>query len=310
MSVTALRGLLRSRGLSTSGLKAELLLRAGQSFGTTRTSAGNSRAQTPPRRAPRSVYIRASDVAACIGRNKFKAASEVLADYWQRYSPATFVGTTTLDDQLQALERCSPAEKAAVVEAAAVPVTSAVDAQALIQQTERLVRASTTMSADEKEKVVALVTSTVQTGMGTRTEAVIAKKLEEEEGAVLAEDFELYSMPICSVGQTKFWVRGKIDRLQEEAGEVVLVEIKARQKRLFKTLVDYERVQIQTYLQLLPPMLGVQRARLVERYLDESHSIDVERDDGEWRGAILPGLVTFCNALEGAMNGSAGSPRT
>jgi len=254
-------------------------------------------------RSPSIVYIKASDVAACIGKNSFKSASEVLADYHKRYCPSTFVGLTKIEEELEAVQRMPEAEKQALFSAVETSTVSAVEMNSLLESTAKKILSSPVMSAEDKEKVVSVLTGTLQTGLGTRVESVIAQKVVEQEGVKLREDFEMYSLPLLKVGGTRYVLRGKIDRLQQEGDEVVLVEIKTRARKLFNSLRDYENIQVQTYLQLLPAQLKIRRARLIEQYEDERNSFDIERDENLWKGSVLPGLLTFCQTLDKSMKG-------
>ena len=101
----------------------------------------------------------------------------------------------------------------------------------------------------------------------------------------------------------EFVVRGKIDRLQmDEDGELVLVEVKSRMKRLFHEVREYEWVQVQCYLQMLPQQ--IRKAKLIEQYLDETATHEIDRDDEYWQDEIQPALVRFCVELNAAMDGS------
>jgi hypothetical protein len=147
----------------------------------------------------------------------------------------------------------------------------------------------------------------MQTNLGTRTEDLIVQKVEAEQHIKMDRSLDMYSLPLCRLGDTQYTVRGRIDRLQQIGGdppETILVEIKSRVNKLFRTLRDYEMIQVQTYLQMLPPELGVRRARLIEQFEGQSHSHDLVRDDTLWQGEILPGLVDFCKELDNAMKGA------
>ena len=57
--------------------------------------------------ATRRVIIRASDVAACVGRNQYKPRSEILDEIWKKNWPETFTGKTKRERAMIAL-RASP----------------------------------------------------------------------------------------------------------------------------------------------------------------------------------------------------------
>jgi hypothetical protein len=114
------------------------------------------------------------------------------------------------------------------------------------------------------------------------------------ENTRLVRDDSFYNLDVCTIGDVKFVVCGKIDRIEERPdGSRILVEIKNRTNRLFRRVVDYEFIQVQVYLQ----MLGLVHARLVEQYNNQVLSHDVERDEETWINELLPSLVGFCEEL-------------
>jgi hypothetical protein len=150
------------------------------------------------------------------------------------------------------------------------------------------------LSVEQKAEVIEHIRSKVYTIHGTRTEDRTADKVTKDTGARLVRDDAFYNLDVCTLGQTKFVICGKIDRIEEkEDGSRVLVEIKNRTNRLFRRVVDYENIQIQVYLQ----MLGLVHARLVEQYNNQVLSHDLTRDDELWTNEILPKLNEFCLEL-------------
>jgi len=302
--------LLKSAGGGSRGVYARICLRvgiflrclstAGAAGGRSRLGVGGGLVST------RVVYLKASDVAACIGRNQYKPPAEVLADMHKRYSAETFSGQTKLDAALKAVERLPALEKSMLLEAAAMPLVQAADVKQVLGKVKETIDQSRSISEQDKNAVVSLLTGTMQTNLGTRTEDLIVQKVEAEQRVKMDRSLDMYSVPLCRLGDTQYTVRGRIDRLQQIGGdppETILVEIKARVNKLFRTLRDYEMIQVQTYLQMLPPELGVRRARLIEQFEGQNHSHDLVRDDTLWQGEILPGLVDFCKELDNAMKG-------
>lgn len=89
----------------------------------------------------------------------------------------------------------------------------------------------------------------------------------------------------------RVYLGGKHDGLAEDG---TLIEVKNRMRR-FLGVPEYERVQVLAYMRIF----GTQRARLVERFGDETREHDVSWDAALWedveartrvfvRDAILP----------------------
>jgi hypothetical protein len=97
----------------------------------------------------------------------------------------------------------------------------------------------------------------------------------------------------------QYTIVGRIDRIEtliDETGaeQKILIEIKNRTKKLFKTLFERENIQVQTYLQLTK----LTSAKLVEQYNDEINTICIEKDDNYWDNIVLPALIEFCQNFD------------
>ena len=243
--------------------------------------------------ATRRVIIKASDVAACVGRHQYKARSEVLNEIWKKNWPETFKGLTKTDKAQEILQISTEAQQ--VLSAAVrVKARDSSEVQSVFEKAKEAINSDPKLNTTQKAEVIEHVRSQVYTTHGTRSEDKTSDKVTKDTGARLVRDDAFYNLDVCTLGQTKFVVCGKIDRIEEkEDGSRVLVEIKNRTNRLFRRVVDYEFIQIQVYLQ----MLGLVRARLVEQYNSQVLSHDVERDEEMWKNEVMPALQAFCVQL-------------
>jgi hypothetical protein len=243
--------------------------------------------------APGRVVLKASDVAAIIGRHQYKARDEVFNDYWKKYSPDTFTGQTKKEKALEALGASESAQK--ILESAlAFEAKDSKEAAQTFEKAKAQVNLDPKLSVEQKVEVIEHLRSQVYTTHGTRSEDKTSDKVTKDTGARLVRDDAFYNLDVCTLGQTKFVICGKIDRIEEkDDGSRVLVEIKNRTNRLFRRVVDYEFIQIQVYLQ----MLGLVRARLVEQYNSQVLSHDVDRNEEMWSNEIMPALREFCVQL-------------
>ena len=105
-------------------------------------------------------------------------------------------------------------------------------------------------------------------------------------------DSKFYNFPLCVIDGKRFQVSGTVDRIERIGDEIILIEIKNRMRKLFTSVPEYEYIQVQTYLQIIP--MDIQRAKLIQQYQDETSTTIIERDDLVWRQEILPGLLDFC----------------
>jgi len=242
---------------------------------------------------PRRIVLKASEVAAILGRNQYKPRHEVFNELWKKYSPATFTGKTKKD---RAEEALSASDSARVVLASALNsrAKDSAEVQKIYAEALEKVNSDTKLNATQKAEVVEHLRSKVYTTHGTRSEDKTAEKVAVAEGVKWTKDNSFYTYDVCEIGTDKFVVVGKIDRIEERPdGSKVLIEIKNRTNRLFGRVVEYEMIQVQMYLQ----MLGLVHARLVEQYNTQVLSHDITRDEEMWSNVIKPGLEEFCRDL-------------
>ena len=232
------------------------------------------------------IIIKASEVAAAIGKNPYKTPIEVRDELWKRYSPATFTGETKTDRAEKALG-ASESAQSVLVDAVETHAKSSDEVTKIFEKAREQIQADSSLTTTQKADVTEHIRSKVYTTHGIRSEDKTSEKVEVEEKTKLVRDESFYHINIWE----NFQVVGRIDRIEEKPdGSKVLVEIKNRTRRLFNKVPEYEYVQIQTYLQ----MLGLSQARHIEQYNSQVKSTDISRDDDFWAHDVLPVLVDFC----------------
>ena len=243
------------------------------------------------------IVLKASDVAAILGRNQFQPRQDVLNDLWKKYAPKTFTGKTKNDKAEEAL-RASDTARVVLANALNTKAKDSHDVQKIFSEALEKVNSDTKLNATQKAEVAEHLRSRVYTTHGTRSEDKTSQKVEAEENVKWVKDNAFYTHDVCELGDKKFVVVGKIDRIEERPdGSKVLVEIKNRTNRLFRKVPEYEMIQVQVYLQ----MLGLAHARLVEQYNNQVLSHDITRDEEMWANVIVPGLEEFCYELNDCM---------
>lgn len=243
--------------------------------------------------APRRVVIKASDVAAVIGLNPYKPASEVRDELWKKNWPDTFNGQTKRDLADEALGR-SAASRKVLVDALAVRASNSTEAQSNFEAARAKIEADATLTADDRSKIVEHLRSKCYTTHGTRSEDKTAVKVEADTGATLVKDNAFYNLTVLEMADVQFVITGKVDRIEVGAdGSRTLVEIKNRTRGFFRSLREYENVQVQVYLQ----MLGLTKAKLIEQYNSATNTIEVSRDEELWDNVIWPGVKEFARGL-------------
>jgi hypothetical protein len=240
------------------------------------------------------IVLKASNVAAMIGRHRYKPRAEVLDELWKKYGPTTFTGKTKADKAEEALSFSTDAREI-IEKVRQVKTESSDHVQSIFSEASSKINFDTKLNNTQKAEVIEHLRSQIYTSHGTRSEDKTSDKVEFDENVRLVRDDNFYQLDVCTLGDTKYVVMGKIDRIEEKPdGSKVLVEIKNRTNRLFNSVPEYEFIQIQVYLQ----MLGLIHARLVEQYNNQVKSHDVTRDEEMWDNEIMPKLQEFCEELD------------
>jgi hypothetical protein len=239
------------------------------------------------------VILKASDVAAIIGRHQYKSRDEIFNEYWKKYSPETFTGQTK-KDRAEAILQTSSTAREVLKSALDVQAKDSSEVQKVFEQAKEQVNSDSKLSVTQKAEVIEHLRTQVYTTHGTRSEDRTADTVASTESVRLVRDELFHTLDVCEIDDVKFVICGKIDRIEERPdGSRTLVEIKNRTNRLFRRVVEYEFIQIQVYLQ----MMGLVHARLVEQYNSQVLSHPVDRDEEIWINEIMPGLRKFCFEL-------------
>ena len=127
-------------------------------------------------------------------------------------------------------------------------------------------------------------TRKTNTSFGTRHEGDVGEMYQKHTGLRIEKD-----------NARKFWefmpgfgIVGKFDGFNEEG---TLIEIKNRMRRLFGTVVEYEKVQVHVYM----AMSRKTKSQLVERYKDELMVHEVEFEQ-EFMDDVLGELKDICKS--------------
>ncbi len=231
------------------------------------------------------VTINASDVAACIGRNPYKDRNEMIAQYMHKYAPSFVTEKTREQKQSAALDAAPQHVRNVVFESIRIARLSTTSSD-----TESVMRGA--LSTIEDPLLQDFVASKISCQHGVRKEkhTLANDTWKTCPESVVTKDTRTYELTLHEADNVRYVLRGKIDSLETlPSGERIVVEVKNRMRRLFMDLKEYEKIQICTYLAMIP---HAHSAKLVEQYNDTLNSIDVPRDSS-WDDFILPGLMEF-----------------
>ena len=111
-----------------------------------------------------------------------------------------FEGKTEIEKAQESLNRASKEEIATITEAFKHIPKDSLDAELQIRKISSQIITSTTLSNDDKERVISLVRGTISTQYGIIAESGTATKIEIAESIEIKKDDSFYSYPLCSIG--------------------------------------------------------------------------------------------------------------
>ena len=241
---------------------------------------------------PDSVILYASQLAAAIGYNRHKRPADALESMWERVAPGSFraalarTGVVTEAGAVAGLVARDPRVRD-LIAASSQACTDAGDVNA---RYERVSRALTALDLTDGAAVDAVLKKNLYTNYGTAAESVALDKMRETLGIEARPDPTFYKQQIGEVDGVPVWVGGKIDAI---TGDNIVIEVKNRIRQLFFHPPFHEKVQLQTYLQLM----GHSRGAIVECLTVNGDSIinvvPVNRDRDLWNNTVVPKIRAF-----------------
>jgi hypothetical protein len=164
-------------------------------------------------------------------------------------------------------------------------LTSAQDLSAVADALDEVAQRASDF-AEAREVAMRDSVSMVQVRRGSRDERKAIAQVQSVEKVVVRDsNAKMYYATVSSDdGEFEVVVGGRVDGW---SGDDEIVELKVRQKRLFRQMREYETIQVQAYLRLT----GAQRCRFAEKFGDDMWSCVIERDDAWWDGDAREGLL-------------------
>lgn len=243
----------------------------------------------------KSLTLYASQLASYVGKHKFKKPHDALQNLWNQVSPSTFLaahrrnGSLTTDMKLDQI-LSSNSDVRTILVASERPYETSTEAsgayRSVLDQLDQVV----TLNEEERAVVMDEARKTVYTSFGNAREAPVLEDLQHR-GIDCREDPATYRQHLMTVNGIDVIVSGRVDAMSSDGKTVI--EIKNRVHRLFHRIPTYERIQLETYLRIVP---GVDRGVLVECLTRPDHkyvnTFVVTRDDALW-DEVLGGLEAF-----------------
>lgn len=238
------------------------------------------------------LTVFASELAACIGMNKYQNLTEAMKKFWSRNNKLVYNA---------ALERNAIVEKTVKQELFDRDIIN--DVQSIIESDTQFKNSAEIESTIKKlfvEKQQTLepelakqIKSYIHTEKGTNNEEAsldnfekkISTKIVNRNSKFYKKSFQLKNGQFVQIG-------GKIDGLGEDGS---LIEMKNRQYRFFNQVPVYEKIQIHAYMKILDK----NECSLVQNFKGKSRYDIVQFDESFWDTIItnLSKFIKFYNKI-------------
>jgi len=230
------------------------------------------------------ILINASDVAAAIGKNKYKTVKEMIVKVWKKNHQSVYKRALALyegkDEETEVEEIIQSSGCIAKLEAILQASDTDKKDLASVQGQIEVFAAENQLSDEKIKKVQKEVVSRINRKRGIDNEEIGLNRYQKK-----------FKTTVTHRNQQKYYYQGKnykivgkIDGIEED----VLIEHKHRINRLFTWIPSYEQVQIQTYLKLA----NLQKGKLVQHFKGETKVQNIDFDPLAWM-EIEAGLEAF-----------------
>ena len=271
---------------------------------------------------PRRVVLFASDLAACIGMNRYESVDNMTTRYLKRFDEDKYKELKTKEDETERAiaeidSHIATVEAFTDVRTKSInetidDMTSNVIANDGVNICEMVKEVQDGISAICKDtntfspRVDSLIRDHVRkrayTDLGTAKEALIASLYQDKKRVKLVKSDAFVKRILGAVqvnGENiEVYVGGKCDGIViDEENKRELVEIKNRTRRLFYKVQDYELVQVLAYMFIY----GIEEGTLVERYQDSMREYKIEFDAEEFRNIKDQALAFATNVVSLAL---------
>lgn len=253
------------------------------------------------------LLVYASDIAACIGKNRFKRVQDMVRKYKHGDTTtildSTFVPKSVLK-KVQSVETVQQAN-AMDIQLLEPEIVNRVNETLDIEERRSILQESACLSDTEIEEIanhrikvhnesrtliVKELESAVARNVGTCTEKSVTEKISDQLGIDI---YDSNAKCFYHAIEKGFRICGRVDGLFEYENRECILEVKTRRYR-FLGVPDYERIQAEAYMRLV----GRDCILLVEQAPSGELEMHwMERDDKLWK-RIETGLKGFRALIE------------
>ena len=246
------------------------------------------------------LTIRASDVAACIGKNPYKSIDEMLRVYINKCKGDTLDHTfdITKKDLELLIDNVSPISRTELEWCKDDTDLNLLHQRIIKEISRESVKASNNNQSKEIEKKIIenvpevskkCIKTEINTKRGIIQENHNLNYYEHNNNkSVKSRNSKIYYLKILTQDDFILRISGKIDGIEGEGDDQVLIETKNRRNRLFDHIPEYEKVQMCIYMK----MTHIKTAKLLQ-YYDDRESVEHYFFDEDYWNEIEEKLLEF-----------------
>jgi len=247
--------------------------------------------------------IFASELAACINKNKYKSVSEALANVWARNDYCTYTRAIErneikeIDIVKEMVDNNVFNEIKEIITNTDIQYVSSDKLKEKIKSICKDTNLSTSVTegTPEGKRVIESIKSYIHTEKGNKDEDKALNIYEKQIDQKIVERNTKFYKTLIEFGNgsdnvdnvDSVYLGGRIDGITSDG---TLVEVKNRQYRFFNTVPIYEKVQVHAYMKLL----NKSECNFVQNFRGKSKN-EILLFDSEFWNEILDKLSAFVN---------------
>lgn len=210
------------------------------------------------------LLVNVSEIAIITGDNQYKTKREYLIDVWKKNFKDDFLKYKNLTEFVKetdedVIKKITNKNNIDITLELKKCIKSG-NTNDLNVAKKEILKKMDNLNDNEKKEITKSLDNVTNTRFGIKNENDITKLYENIIGSTIIKDNKYHKIPILESNECKIYMGGKIDGFNTDKN--IIIEIKNRVNRLFRTLRDYEKVQIMCYMYLF----NIKTAHLVEAY--------------------------------------------
>jgi hypothetical protein len=238
------------------------------------------------------IFLRASELAKLTGHNTYQPKKQTINEILSRnnikdiYIPKSNIEEQLLqlsNEKLSTLKQELQLDNSSTIQAIESHIKSNIMNSSY---TKNISEAESKKLIDTKcenntilQSISSGIKNDLQMRRGNIKEDSNLNKIQDKKNIKIDQrNSKMYTKELLRTDKYIIMIRGKVDGVSDG----MLIETKNRTNRLFKTLRDYEKVQLETYMFLT----GINHSLLTEHYNDESFEISYSHDEEFWNDCI------------------------